>query len=127
MNERLQAARDRLRQLPGFRREVDSVGTPELRAKRSELRKQFVDLQWDLGGLAYEMAARDHYRLDVLNSHAAKLQEVDSQLGQVERMMKMEESGAAGACPKCQALQARGAMFCWQCGAELVKSAGGDS
>jgi hypothetical protein len=96
-----------------------------MRAKRDELRKQFVELQWDLGGITYEMAARDHYRLDVLNNHAAKLQEIDSQLGQIERMMKMEESGAAGACPECSALQARGAMFCWQCGKELVQEGKG--
>lgn len=126
MNERLEDAKERLLKLT--RRNGSSGGdggTPEMRAKRDELRKQFVELQWDLGGITYEMAARDHYRLDVLNNHAAKLQEIDSQLGQVERMMKMEESGAAGACPECSALQARGAMFCWQCGKELVQEGKG--
>ena len=37
-------------------------------------------LTWDLGGLAYEMAIRDHYRLDVLARKAAELQEADAQL-----------------------------------------------
>lgn len=69
--------------------------------------------------MTYEMAARDHYRLDVLNKQAAKLQEVDAQLGQTERLLKLGEAGAAGNCPSCGALQARGAVFCWQCGNEL--------
>jgi uncharacterized Zn finger protein (UPF0148 family) len=73
--------------------------------------------------MTYEMAARDHYRLDVLNKQAAKLQEVDAQLGQTERLLKLGEAGAAGSCPSCGALQARGAVFCWQCGNELKPAA----
>jgi hypothetical protein len=96
-----------------------NVGQPELLRQREALAKRFAELQWDLGGMAYEMAARDHYRLDVLNKQAAKLQEVDAELGQVERLLKLGEAGAAGNCPSCGALQARGAVFCWQCGNEL--------
>jgi hypothetical protein len=95
------------------------VDQPELLRRREELSRRFAELQWDLGGMAYEMAARDHYRLDVLNKQAARLQEVDGELGQVERLMKLGEAGAAGSCPSCGALQARGAVFCWQCGNEL--------
>jgi hypothetical protein len=95
------------------------VGEPELIKEREQLAHQFAELQWDLGGMAYEMASRDHFRLDVLNKHAARLQEVDAKLGQVERVLAMEEAGAAGTCPSCGALQARGAVFCWQCGNEL--------
>lgn len=95
------------------------VGQPELVQQREELSRKFAELQWDLGGMAYEMAARDHYRLDVLNRQAARLQEVDAELGQVERLLKLGEAGAAGNCPACGALQARGAVFCWQCGNEL--------
>ena len=69
--------------------------------------------------MAYEMASRDHYRLDVLNKQAAKLQQVDAELGQVERLLKMGETGTTGNCPSCGALQARGAVFCWQCGTEI--------
>src|SRR5262245_53286952 len=98
------------------------VGPGNVSAKREELSKQFVELQWDLGGMAYEMASRDHFRLDLLVRKAAELQRVDSELGQLERLLKMEESGAAGACPNCSALQARGAVFCWQCGQELTPS-----
>jgi hypothetical protein len=103
------------------------VGTPvdqsDLLRRREELSRKFAELQWDLGGVAYEMAARDHYRLDVLNKQAAKLQEVDAELGQVERLLKLGEAGAAGSCPSCGALQARGAIFCWQCGNELKPAA----
>jgi len=99
------------------------VGQPELLKQREELSRKFAELQWDLGGMAYEMAARDHYRLDVLNKQAAKLQEVDAELGQIERLLKLGNAGAAGSCPACGALQARGAVFCWQCGNELKPAA----
>ena len=89
---------------------------PALVKRREELSRQFAELQWDLGGIFYEMARRDHYRLEVLNAQAAKLQEVDAELGQIERMVKLDEAGAAGNCPACGALQARGASFCWRCG-----------
>jgi hypothetical protein len=38
----------------------------ELRRRRDALAEQVTELHWDLGGLAYEMAIRDHFRLDVL-------------------------------------------------------------
>ena len=96
---------------------------PELLRRREELSRKFAELQWDLGGMAYEMASRDHYRLDVLNKQAARLQAVDGGLGQIERLLKLGEAGAAGSCPSCGALQARGAVFCWQCGNELKPAA----
>jgi uncharacterized Zn finger protein (UPF0148 family) len=65
------------------------------------------------------MASRDYYRLDVLNKRAAELQKVDAELGQVEHLLKLDEAGAASTCPACGALQARGAVFCWQCGTEI--------
>jgi uncharacterized Zn finger protein (UPF0148 family) len=95
------------------------VTRPELAKQRDALARQFAELQWDLGGIAYEMASRDHFRMDVLLKQAAKLQEVDAQLGQVERVLRLDQEGAAGTCPACGALQARGAVFCWQCGKEL--------
>lgn len=100
-----------------------AVGQPELLKQREELSRKFAELQWDLGGMTYEMAARDHYRLDVLNKQAARLQEVDADLGQVERLLRLGEAGAAGTCPSCGALQARGAVFCWHCGNELKPAA----
>jgi hypothetical protein len=35
----------------------------ELRARRNALAEEVAELTWDLGGLTYEMAIRDHFRL----------------------------------------------------------------
>jgi hypothetical protein len=93
----------------------------DLRARRDRLSSQLAELQWDLGGLAYEMAIRDHFRLDVLIRQAAKLQEVDAELAEVERILRLDQAGAAGACGHCGALYARGSVFCWQCGNDLME------
>jgi hypothetical protein len=98
---------------------MDSV---ELRERRRRLAEEVATLQWDLGGLTYEMAIRDHFRLDLLVRAAAKLQEVDAELGEVERLLRLGDAGAAGACASCGALHARGATFCWQCGTRLLES-----
>jgi hypothetical protein len=92
----------------------------DLLARRDRLVEKFTVMQSDLGGLFYEMAIRDSVALDVLNGKAAELQRVDSELGQVERLLKMDSSGVAGDCPACDALYGRGAAFCWQCGHTLV-------
>ena len=88
----------------------------ELRRRRDALAEQVTELHWDLGGLAYEMAIRDHFRLDVLVRRAAILQERDAELAEVERLLRNEEEGAAGSCPNCRAPHSRGAVYCWQCG-----------
>jgi len=93
----------------------------DLRQRREQLVKQLAELQWDLGGLAYEMAIRDHFRLDTLSRRAARLQQVDAELAEVERMLKLGQAGAAGACGNCGALYAQGSAFCWQCGKELIE------
>jgi hypothetical protein len=97
-----------------------TVPPSDLERRRDRLVRELIDLQWDLGGLAYEMASRDHYRLDVLTRKAAKLQQIDAELAEVERMLKLDEAGAAGACGSCGALYARGSVFCWQCGKDLM-------
>jgi hypothetical protein len=95
----------------------------DLEQRRKELEERLATLQWDLGGLTYEMAIRDHFRLDVLVRTAAKLQEVDAELAEVERLLRLDGAAAAGACTSCGALHARGATFCWQCGTRLMESA----
>jgi hypothetical protein len=80
-----------------------------------------TELHWDLGGLAYEMAIRDHFRLDVLVRRAAVLQERDAELAEIERLLRLEEAAVAGSCPGCGAPHSRGAVFCWQCGATLME------
>jgi hypothetical protein len=98
-------------------------GRSELRRRRDELAEQVTELHWDLGGLAYEMATRDHFRLDVLVRRAAVLQERDAELAEVERLLALEDSASAGSCPQCGAPHSRGAVFCWQCGATLMQRA----
>lgn len=99
------------------------VGTSELEERRARLAAEFAELQWDLGGVTYEMASRDHFRLDVLTKQAARLQRVDAELAELERMLKLEQGGAAGSCASCGALFARGSVFCWQCGKRLLEPA----
>src|ERR1700759_5645242 len=70
----------------------------ELRRRRDALAEQVTELHWDLGGLAYEMAIRDHFRLDVLVRRAAVLQQRGAELAEGERLLRMEEGGAAGYC-----------------------------
>jgi hypothetical protein len=64
----------------------------ELRRRRDALAEQVTELHWDLGGLAYEMAIRDHFRLDVLIRRAAVLQERDAELAEVERSLAKASS-----------------------------------
>ncbi len=96
-------------------------GRSELRHRRDALAETVTELHWDLGGLAYEMAIRDHFRLDVLVRRAAVLQERDAELAEVERLLRLEDSASAGSCPGCGAPHSRGAVFCWQCGATLMQ------
>jgi hypothetical protein len=95
----------------------------ELRARRDALAEEVAELTWDLGGLAYEMAIRDHFRLDVLVRRAAALQERDAELGEVERLLAAAEQGVAGSCRSCGAPHSRGAAYCWKCGQPLMPHA----
>jgi hypothetical protein len=95
----------------------------ELRRRRRELAERVAELTWDLGGLTYEMAARDHYRLDVLARRAAELQRVDAELGEVQRLLAHAEAGIEGQCRSCGAAHSRGAAFCWRCGVALIEEA----
>ena len=120
---------------PRTRRAPASQGTPavdadrigDLRRRRDQLSSRMAELQWDLGGLVYEMAIRDSIRPDVIRQRAAALQDVDAELSEVERILRLEETGAAGDCPHCGAPHSSGAVYCWQCGQpllELIPAAG---
>jgi len=102
-----------------------STPTPvaELQRRRDQLAERVAELTWDLGGLTYEMAIRDHFRLDVLVRRAAVLQEADAELGEVERLLAAGEEGVTGQCRSCGADHSRGATFCWKCGQGLLTSA----
>jgi hypothetical protein len=92
----------------------------ELVAQRDRLLEKFTVMQADLGGAFYEMAIRDHVRLDVLTRKAAELQRVDAELLAVERVLELERADAAGLCPGCGAPYGHAVRFCAQCGHALV-------
>ena len=93
----------------------------DLERRRDQLRARVAELQWDLGGLVYEMAIRDHVKVDVIVRRAAVLQDADAELGEVERILRTEQTGAAGACATCSAPHSSGATYCWQCGMPLLQ------
>jgi hypothetical protein len=93
----------------------------DLQRRREQLSARVAELQWDLGGLVYEMAVRNRMRVDLLVERAAALQNADAELGEVERILRMEETGASGACAVCRAPHSSGAVYCWQCGAGLLE------
>ncbi len=97
----------------------------ELVAQRDRLLEKFTVMQADLGGAFYEMAIRDHVRLDVLTRKAAELQRVDAELLAVERMLELERADAAGLCPGCGAPYGHAVRFCAQCGHALVPTEAG--
>ena len=96
----------------------------ELIAQRDRLLEKFTVMQADLGGAFYEMAIRDHVRLDVLTRKAAELQRVDAELLSVERLLELERADAAGLCPGCGAPYGPAVRFCAQCGTPLVPTEG---
>jgi hypothetical protein len=92
----------------------------ELVAQRDRLLEKFTIMQADLGGAFYEMAIRDHVRMEVLTRKAAELQRVDAELLGVERLLELERADAAGMCPSCGSPFGPAVRFCGQCGHVLV-------
>jgi hypothetical protein len=95
-------------------------GPVDLRRRRAQLEARVAELQFDLGGLAYEMAIRDRIRVDLLVQRATVLQDADAELAEVERILRLEETSTAGACASCGAPHSSGAAYCWQCGRPLL-------
>ena len=93
----------------------------DLERRRDQLSTQLAELQWDLGGLVYEMATRDRVRVDLIVKQAAAMQDVDAELSEIERIMALEKTSVAGLCPNCQAPHSSGAAFCWQCGHPILR------
>jgi hypothetical protein len=94
----------------------------ELTKQRDRLLEKFTIMQADLGGAFYEMAIRDHVRMDVLTRKAAELQRVDAELLAVERTLELQRSDAAGNCPSCGSPYGHAVRFCPQCGSSLVSA-----
>lgn len=91
----------------------------ELQVQRDQLTERFVMLQTDLGGAFYEMAIRDHIRLDVLTRKAAELQRVDAELAAVEQSLRGSDGRTVGTCPSCGTRHGEHARFCSRCGTAL--------
>jgi hypothetical protein len=105
--------------------ELKEEESAELITQRDRLLEKFTVMQADLGGAFYEMAIRDHVRLDVLTRKAAELQRVDAELLAVERVLELERADAAGLCPGCGAPYGHAVRFCAQCGTPLVPTEAG--
>lgn len=93
----------------------------DLQRRRDQLNARVAELQWDLGGMVYEMAIRDRIRVDVIIKHAAALQDADAELSEVERIVTLEQTSTAGQCAHCKAPHSSGAGFCWQCGRPILR------
>jgi chorismate mutase len=99
----------------------------DLQRRRDQLNARVAELQWDLGGVVYEMAIRDRIRVDVLVRRAAELQNADAELNEVERILRLEQTATAGECGSCGAPHSTGAGYCWQCGQPLLQEVHSDS
>jgi hypothetical protein len=85
----------------------------DLERRRDQLVAKVAELQWDLGGLVYEMAVRNRIEVEVLVKRAVALQDADAELSEVERIVRMEQTGTAGSC--------------WQCGQPLLQQVPSDA
>ncbi len=99
----------------------------DLQRRRDQLIAKVAELQWDLGGLVYEMAIRNRIQVEVLVKRAVVLQDADAELSEVERIVRMEETGTAGSCARCGAPHSSGATYCWQCGQPLLEQVSSDA
>ncbi len=99
----------------------------DLERRRDQLVARVAELQWDLGGLVYEMAIRNQIKVEVLVKRAVALQDADAELNEVERIVRTEETGTAGTCSNCNAPHSSGATYCWQCGQPLLPQVPSDA
>jgi hypothetical protein len=99
----------------------------DLERRRDQLIARVAELQWDLGGLVYEMAIRNRIQVEVLVKRAVALQDADAELGEVERIVRTEQTGTAGSCARCSAPHSSGATYCWQCGQPLLEQVAGEA
>jgi hypothetical protein len=105
----------------------DEASMVDLKRRRDQLTARVAELQWDLGGMVYEMATRNRIRVDVIVRRAATLQSVDAELGEVERILHHEQTSTAGQCASCGAPHSSGAAYCWQCGQPLLEQVHSDT
>jgi len=104
----------------------DAEAMVDLGRRREQLAARVAELQWDLGGLVYEMVVRNSIDVELIVRKAVPLQDADAELSEVERILRIDETGAAGSCSGCGAPHSSGATFCWQCGTPLLSQVSGD-
>lgn len=98
----------------------------DLERRREQLVAKVAEMQWDLGGLVYEMIVRNSIDVEVIVKRAVPLQDADAELSEVERILRMEQTGTAGVCASCSAPHSSGATFCWQCGKPILTQVSGE-
>ncbi len=96
-------------------------GALDLQRRRDQLNARVAELQFDLGGLVYDMAIRDQIKLEVIVQRAAHLQGAEAELAEVERIIRLEQTSTAGTCGQCGAPHSLGAAYCWQCGNTILQ------
>jgi hypothetical protein len=111
---------------PGLNSAYGEEFIVDLERRREQLVARVAELQWDLGGLVYEMIVRNSIDVEVIVKRAVPLQDADAELSEVERILRTEQTGTAGVCTGCGAPHSSGATFCWQCGKPLLAQVSGD-
>lgn len=111
---------------PGLNSAYGEEFIVDLERRREQLVAKVAELQWDLGGLVYEMIVRNSIDVEVIVKRAVPLQDADAELSEVERILRTEQTGTAGLCTSCGAPHSSGATFCWQCGKPLLAQVSGD-
>jgi hypothetical protein len=110
---------------PGLNSAYGEEFIVDLERRREQLVAKVAELQWDLGGLVYEMVVRNSVDVEVIVKRAVPLQDADAELAEVERILRTEQTGTAGLCTSCGAPHSSGATFCWQCGKPLLAQVSG--
>jgi len=98
----------------------------DLERRREQLVARVAELQWDLGGLVYEMIVRNSIDVEVIVKRAVPLQDADAELSEVERSLRTQQTGTAGLCTSCGAPHSSGASVCWQCGKPILAQVSGE-
>jgi len=111
---------------PGLNSAYGEEFIVDLERRREQLVARVAELQWDLGGLVYEMTVRNSIDVEVIVKRAVPLQDADAELSEVERILRTEQTGTAGVCNNCGSPHSSGATFCWQCGKPLLAQVSGD-
>jgi chorismate mutase len=106
---------------------TEDAAVMDLKRRRDQLTTRVAELQFDLGGLVYEMAIRDQIRVEVIIKRAGVLQDADAELAEVERILRLEQTATAGVCGSCGAPHSSGATFCWQCGQQILQQVPSDA